>query len=196
MRRAADIERDGLGLLDDGAGRQHHPRHFLSRGIACAGALHFDRTHRCADDFGLGLGIGGECEDRRGIAQNAAIIGTPCATAGILDILAELFDGRGKGQVSAITVSQHREGRCHLGAGKWRTEIVELGIGEVLQVANWSPAGAGQNIERIGHVLAAAFLDVRRVAHHVADIVDAVHQHVFRNFVALLTSPEQEVGDK
>ena len=195
MGSTVDVEADVLRLLLDRKRGQHHPRHVLRRGIAGARTLHLDGAHRRPDDIGLGLGISRQRQDGRGIAQHAAIVGAVAAARGVFHVFAQSLDGRGEGRVGAVAVTQHGKRRGHLRAGKRRPEIADLCVGQIFEVTHRGPPGPRQNIERVSHILAAACFDVRRVAHHVADIVEGCHQRVFRHVEALFAGPQQEVGD-
>ena len=68
---------------------------------------------------------------------------------------------------------RHR-GRAPRRSAPWRAacaKAVELGLGVVAQIADRSPAGAGQDVERIGDVL-AALVEVVGIGDAVGRVVE------------------------
>ena len=84
-------------------------------------------------------------------------------------------DGVERGEIDAVgarLVAEHGERGGDLRLGDRRRQIVELGVGDVAQVADRRRAVARQHIERIGEIAAAVLARVGRAGDVVAQAVE------------------------
>ena len=88
-----------------------------------------------------------------------------------------------------------RQRRGDLRLGDRRGDVVELGVGEITQIAERRGAVARQHVERIGEIAPAVLGRVRRVADEVAQPVERELERDVGHRKALLPRARQEVGD-
>ena len=103
-----------------------------------------------------------------------------------------------RGEIDAVgarLVAQHGERGGELRLGDRRLNVVELGIGDVAQVADRGHAIARQHIERISEIAAAVLARVGSACHVITQPVERLGERLLRHLEMALARPRKEVGD-
>ena len=152
-RLAADVERHVAGVLGHGARRQQQPGILLggSRAQERAGGL--DPLLGGLHGRRAGAAFRGERDDGCGVAQCRAVV--LAAREVGLRLRPERSERRRIDALGARAVADQRQRGGDLRLGDRRRQRVELGVGEIAQVADRRQAVARQHIERVGEIGAA-----------------------------------------
>ena len=192
LRHAVDSERQRIGLDGKRLGGQHHPGIFLRarRGGRCA--LLFERETDRNEHAAIESGFRGERQHAGAVAQPRSVVRP--RDEGLLH-RGELCGGRCKHRLGTAAVAEESEPRGELRARERGRESVDLGVGEIAQIAHDRAAVARQHIDRIGDRFAVAGRDVGRIGDRIAQMVERLVEPALRHGKAVLARPCQEVGD-
>ncbi len=102
----------------------------------------------------------------------------------------------GKDLAGAGAVAEHRQRRAELGLGEGRCERIELGVGQIAQVADHRPAVARQHVERIGERGVVAGVRLGRIDDGVAQAIERLAERPVGDRVFLLAGAREEIGDE
>ena len=190
LRLAIDLEAHGGRERAHGRGRHDQPALLLGRKPSLAGLQARDPGQQSDGIDARRLGLGGEGDHRRGIAQRPAIVAIPVGIAGLaLQGRLGLLEGIG----GPCLIAVEGERRADLGLGQRRGQLVDLIVGDIAQGREILIAHRGQDIERIspgregvGIVLVAALGKIGEPAQPVL-IIDV------GNVIALGLGPGQEI---
>ncbi len=160
-------------MLGEPLGGERHPVHFLRAEkralrprLLKNGAGARDRVAlNCAAEIGLG----DERKHGRGVAQPRAIVGPRDA---LVALGVESLERRAESAGGARLVPEHRQRSRKLGLAERGREGVELGVGEIAQIADYGAPVARENIERIGERRGIVLVRLRRVDDLVAQPVE------------------------
>ena len=132
-------------------------------------------------------------DERRGVAQGRAVI---LAAREIgLRLRCEGSERRRIDAFGARAVADHGERGGDLRLGDRGRNAVELGVGEVAQIADRRRAVARQHIERIGEIGAAVLARVGQIGDVVAQPVERELERAFGHREFVLARARQEIGD-
>ena len=98
-------------------------------------------------------------------------------------------------RIGARLVTEHRQRGGDLRLGDRRRQIVQLGVGDITQIADRSRAVARQHIERIAEFSASVLARLRRRGDEIAQAIDGQLEGRRRHLEFLLARACQEVGD-
>ena len=132
---------------------QHQPGVLLRRGVGRMRPRLLDALHRRCDGRPRAAGFARERHQRRRVAQRRAVVvaAEQLGSGRRLEVVERrLVDALGAG-----AVAEQAERRGDLRLGDRRCEIVELGVGEIAQIAERGDAVPRQHVERVGEVAAA-----------------------------------------
>ena len=185
-------------MLGEPFGGQHHPAVLLRAGVRAVRARRVDLGPRTGDGVGghvaCGrIGLGDQRQHRGGVAQARAVIGP--GKPGVL-LGRERSQRGGEDLAGAGAVAEHRQRRAELSLGERRRERVELGVGQIAQVADHRPAVARQHVERIGERGVVGLVRFGRVDDGVAQAIERLPEGPLGDHVLLLAGAGQEVGDE
>ena len=96
----------------------------------------------------------------------------------------------------ARLVAEHRQRGRELGLAERGREGVELGVGEIAQIADHGAPVARENIERIGERRGIVLVRLRGVDDLVAQPVERLIEGLLRHGEIALPRTGQEVGDE
>ena len=189
----ADIERHVPGVLGHGARRQQQPSVLLRGGRAQSGACGLDPLlgglHRGAGRAALG----GERDQRGGIAQTR----TEVEAAGEIRqrLRPERGERGGEYPLGPRAVAGERKRSGDLRLGDRSLQRVELGVGEIAQIADRRRAVARQHVERVSKIAAIVLARIRRRADDVAQAIERKTERRFGHGELALARAGEKIGD-
>jgi hypothetical protein len=190
FRLARDVERHAGGVARERPRRQHHPGVLLGGRIGRQIARRLDPLHRLQDRRPRCVALRGERHEGGGITQRRAVVG---AAELELGLRRDVGQRRRIDPLGARTVAQHAECRCELRLGDRGLQLVQLGIGEVAQVAERRHRVAREHVIRIGQ-LAVDRLGRIALPDVIAQPVERQAERHLRHREVALARAGQEVG--
>ncbi len=172
IKRSLDrrpIEIKGHGFLRQRARSQHQPCIFLGRGVRRQPARHFDARHRLRQCRPRRIAFARKRNQRRGIAQSAAIVDPSELQHGFWR---ETFERGGIDPLCPALVADQRQRRRQLRLCNWRRQVVQLGVREITQVADRRGAIAGEHVKSVSQIPPTVLFRLVRVHDRVADTIE------------------------
>ena len=191
-RRAVDVERDRVGLLRHRPRRQQQPRVLLRRGVGGEPPRRLDAFDRAGQRRARRVAFARERDQRCGIAQRRAVVG---AAEHQHRLRLQVLQRRRVDLLGAAAVADQRERCGELRLGDRRRDRVQLGVGEITEVADRGDAVLRQHIELVSQLAAAVLVRLIGIGDAVAQPVDGLAERDVGHGKILLASPGQEVGD-
>ncbi len=134
----------------------------------------------------------GERHQRRRVAQRRAVV-----DAAVVEHRSAARDRRAPPHRRARRARGRRAWPAPPRSAPWRSgwRSLELGVGEIAQIADRSDAVARQHVERVGEIAPAVLGRLRRAGDVVAQPIERQLERDVGHGEAALARPRQEVGD-
>ena len=136
------------------------------------------------------VAFAGQRDQRRGIAQRRAVVG---AAELQHRLRREAVERCGIDPLRPVAIADQRQRCRQLRFRDRRRQVVQLGIGEIAQVADRRCAIARQHVEAVGEITSAVLFRLVGVDHRIADAVERVLEQHIRYRKSLFAGAGQEV---